>query len=217
MSPGLARRIQGLVTRTVRVVGNAARDDLARDRTTLADHRGEVTVGYFGYLSPAWFDWDLIGELARRRPTWSFQIAGYGEPAGLALPPNVRLLGRQPSTTLGSLATGWDVGIVPFRQGAVAEAADPIKVYEYLALGLPVVTCGAPPPPETERFVKQAEGVEAVLAALVGFREMGDATERRRLAGTLSWGSRVTDLLTVAEEAWKRIDSATSEGTELWR
>lgn len=217
VSPGLAQRHQGLVTRSVRVVGNAAREDLTRDRTTLATARGEVTVGYFGYLSPAWFDWDLIGELARRRPTWSFQIAGYGEPAGLALPPNVRLLGRQPSTTLGSLATGWDVGIVPFRQGAVAEAADPIKVYEYLALGLPVVTCGAPPPPGTERFVRWATGVEAALAALGGFHEMGDAAERRRLAGTLSWGSRVKALLAAAEDAWTRIDSASHDGTELWR
>jgi hypothetical protein len=38
----------------------------------------------------------------------------------------------------------WDVGIVPFKQGGLSLGADPIKVYEYLALGLPVVATGIP-------------------------------------------------------------------------
>ena len=106
--------------------------------------KGDVTVGYFGYLTPAWFDWNLVASTARKHPRWAFHIVGYGEPVPVSLPANVHLLGKAPHNELFSYSQNWDVAIVPFKEGALSQGADPIKVYEYLTLGLPVVSTGIP-------------------------------------------------------------------------
>lgn len=216
VSPSLAEQIRQRSGRIARVVGNAARSDLSLDCSPVVAPRGELTIGYFGYLSAAWFDWELIHELAVLRPTWAFHIVGYGEPAGLRLPANVHLLGRQPSTTLGSIARWWDVGIVPFRDGDVARNADPIKIYEYLALGLPVVTRAVSPPPGTDGFVVRAESCADVIAALENAHRLGDENARQALARALTWDCRAGAILSAAESTWSRLRSATG-GSELWR
>lgn len=105
---------------------------------------GKVVVGYFGYLTPAWFDWELVAAAARARSEWVFHIIGYGEAVPVRLPDNVHLLGKVPHRELYAYSQNWNVGIVPFKSGALSVGADPIKVYEYLTLGLPVVSTGVP-------------------------------------------------------------------------
>jgi glycosyltransferase involved in cell wall biosynthesis len=216
VSPRLVEQIRQRGARIARLLGNAARSDLSLDDSPVVAPRGELTIGYFGYLSAAWFDWELIHELAVLRPAWAFHIVGYGEPAGLRLPANVHLLGRQPSTTLGSIARSWDVGIVPFREGDVARSADPIKIYEYLALGLPVVTRAVSPPPGADRFVVCAESCVDFIAALESAHRLGDSASRRALARALTWESRAKAILSAADSSWSRLRNAAG-GSELWR
>jgi len=104
----------------------------------------QLCIGYFGHLTDSWFDWSLVANLATKRPSWCFEIIGYGEPDDLALPENIKLLGRVPHTKLWQTTRGWDVAIIPFKRSKLAEAVDPIKVYEYLRLGLPVIVTGIP-------------------------------------------------------------------------
>jgi len=106
--------------------------------------RGDLTVGYFGYLSTAWFDWDLLLDTAESRPTWQFHIIGYGDHPGREIPPNLHMHGKVDHERLHSYACSWDVGIVPFKESDLSRGADPIKVYEYLSMGLPVVVTGIP-------------------------------------------------------------------------
>lgn len=106
--------------------------------------RGEITVGYFGYLTPAWFHWEMLAAIAARRPTWQFHIIGYGEPCPVKLTDNVHLLGRVPHHQLYAYVQCWDVATVPFIPHELTRGADPIKVYEYLTLGLPVVATDIP-------------------------------------------------------------------------
>lgn len=107
---------------------------------------GERIVGYFGHLTDAWFDWDLVIRVARKRQDLSFEIIGYGEPAWVAhevsMLPNVHVLGKVPPRELHRYAARWSAGIIPFIEGDLAEAVDPIKIYEYLYLGLPTVVTG---------------------------------------------------------------------------
>ncbi|MBM4267214.1 MAG: glycosyltransferase [Deltaproteobacteria bacterium] len=103
-----------------------------------------VVVGYFGHLTPAWFDWDLLRETASARREWSFEIFGPGAPEDLSLPSNVSVPGPVPHAELAERTRAWSVGVVPFRPGPLARAVDPIKLYEYLALGLPAVVVDMP-------------------------------------------------------------------------
>ena len=106
--------------------------------------QGEPVIGYFGHLTNAWFDWELVIRLAVSNPTWTFELIGYGEPEGLSLPQNITLVGKVPHKELPRFASRWNVAIIPFKLSELAKAVDPIKVYEYLYLQLPVVVTGIP-------------------------------------------------------------------------
>lgn len=143
--PLLRDRLARLAGREAELVPNGYDPSSLEDRRRAGQAaRAHPIVGYFGHLSDAWFDWELLRETARRRPDLRFELIGYGEPSGLEVPGNVRLLGAVPHDRLADHAVRWDVAIVPFRIGALTRAVDPIKVYEYLALGLPVVAVGMP-------------------------------------------------------------------------
>jgi glycosyltransferase involved in cell wall biosynthesis len=157
------------------------------------------TIGYFGYLSPAWFDWELLRLAAEQRVNWRWEIIGYGaENQTDDFPPNIHFLGKKPRRELPGFAMHWDAAIVPFKQTRLAECADPIKIYEYLDLGLPIVTTGVNPPPGAERWVQRVDGVDdfiRVLSNLSVFPQ-GDNSAMTDFARSCSWPRRVDALLT---------------------
>lgn len=177
----LADRVRGAGRRRVTLIPNGVDPGIARvDRVRLLE-RGEITLGYFGYLTAAWFDWELVAAVGRLQPSWRIYLIGYGGGPGRgSLPPNVTLLGRQPHTALASYAANWDVAIVPFKQGALAANADPIKVYEYLALGLPVVVGGVYPPRGAEQLVARASGAVEFVACVEAARARRASSEEIR-------------------------------------
>lgn len=195
----------------VGIVGNGLKPGLEVVREERPLDRGEVTVGYFGYLAGAWFDWELVAEAARRRPSWRFYLIGYGgSPEGIELPENVALLGKKPQGELAAFAANWDVAIIPFKPDRLAAGADPIKTYEYLAMGLPVVATGVYPPSGGEAFVTRAEGVAAFLDALAqaaGVNGSGreSAPARRAFAASCTWAARLDALLGAVERGEQRV------------
>jgi glycosyltransferase involved in cell wall biosynthesis len=196
----VARMSEGRA-RVVRLANAIEADAFSPPEAPAAVARGDVTVGYFGHLTDAWFDWDLVTALARRRPLWKFHLIGYGQPGGLGVPPNVLLLGKVEHRMLPAYAANWDVAIIPFRPSALSRAVDPIKVYEYLALGLPTVAAGMPHL-GTYPGVLTAEGVdevEAAIAKAAGGRP--DAGIVREFLSRNHWGARVDGLLAALADA----------------
>jgi polysaccharide pyruvyl transferase CsaB len=206
---GRLRDLGGGAADKAEVVGNGLKPGLGTVGAPRPLARGEVTVGYFGYLSGAWFDWDLILEAARRRPTWRFYLIGYGgTPEGSALPSNIELLGKQPQADLAAFAAHWDVAVVPFKPDRLAAGADPIKTYEYLAMGLPVVVTGVHPPPGGEAFVRRAEGIDEFLRAIeeaVGRGGVEKEAARSAFAASCSWDHRLAALLGSLAEGRQRV------------
>jgi len=118
-----------------------ARDDLPEP----ADLRDlpRPRILYVGALS-YWFDWDLLASIASSRPGYSFVVIGPGGDVmspdiRAALPPNVHLLGGRGYDDLPAYLAHSDVGMIPFQQTRLVNGVSPIKAYEYLAAGLPVV------------------------------------------------------------------------------
>ena len=77
---------------------------------------------------------------------YNFEIIGYGEPEWvrkkIAQFNNISLVGKVVPADLHSYVSRWKVGIIPFVQSGLSDAVDPIKIYEYLYFGLPVVVTG---------------------------------------------------------------------------
>jgi glycosyltransferase involved in cell wall biosynthesis len=151
-------------------------------------------IGFVGGLSQ-WVDIQLIALLARQRPDWTFALVG---PVGIDVSPlnglrNVRVLGPRPYVQLPAYLAGMDVGLIPFRAEPVTYHADPIKAYEYLAAGLPVVATDLPALRRMEHVMRLADTPETFLAQLeAAVAEGRDAhrVARQAEASRHSWSSR---------------------------
>jgi glycosyltransferase involved in cell wall biosynthesis len=110
-------------------------------------------IGFVGALA-YWCDLGLIEYLARNRPQWHFVFIGpkLTDARQLEAFANVHLIGRVPYSLLPTYMAGIDVFINPYKQDDIAESCSPLKVFEYLAAGKPVVSV---PMPEVTRFAPQ--------------------------------------------------------------
>lgn len=96
-------------------------------------------VLYVGSLWGGWMHWALVERIARRRSELNFVFIGDHRGEGDGLPPNCHFLGLKPQHSLPAYLQHARVGWLPWRVDAVTRATSPLKVYEYLAMGLPVV------------------------------------------------------------------------------
>jgi glycosyltransferase involved in cell wall biosynthesis len=109
-------------------------------------HNGHKVIGYVGGLHRH-VGVDMLVEMARARPAWSWVFVGSPEVPlkELAELPNVYLLGQRPHKDLAGYIRTFDVCIVPYRRSAYTETVVPSKINEYLAMGKPVVSTNLPP------------------------------------------------------------------------
>jgi glycosyltransferase involved in cell wall biosynthesis len=195
----LVEKMRGKVEREVHLVPNAYEpESLSLGQEGKGMRRGEVTLGYFGHLTGAWFDWEIVKGLAERHPGWEVYLIGSGG-EGEGLPGNVHLLGRQEHDSLAGYARGWDVGLIPFKEGELSRGVDPLKVYEYLAMGLPVVASGMPQLGGIPgvQVVRGVEGYEAAIEAVLGGRGI-DQGEVEAYLAEQTWEKRVNKILVLA-------------------
>lgn len=158
-------------------------------------------VGFFGLLAD-WVDLDLVRALANRRPAWSFVLLGKTTTDTEALrgAPNVHLLGQKPYATLPAYCRGFDVALLPFRMNRLTVRANPLKLREYLAAGLPVVSSPLPEVARYDGLVRLAEGPDAFLAALEhALRDRSPAADRHRADAmrSESWAARVAEMTAI--------------------
>lgn len=102
-------------------------------------------IGCVTRIVPDYFDAELLGEVFRRRPGWSFVVVGpecAQSPALSALKSlsNVHLVGRRDLSVLPSYMKAFDACLIPYVLTENKQLADPLKAYEYLAAGKPVVS-----------------------------------------------------------------------------
>jgi glycosyltransferase involved in cell wall biosynthesis len=87
----------------------------------------------------AWVDYDVIAHVGERFPRASVLVVGPGQAATRAYPGNVHFTGPFPYGELPALLLACDVGLVPFVRNELTRAVSPLKLFEYLACGLPSV------------------------------------------------------------------------------
>ncbi len=129
------------------IIGNGVNPGRIKPSNKISNYnfnKGDVQIGYFGHLTDAWFDWDMIIEIAVAKINWTFHIIGYGQPEKLKVPNNIIIHGKKEHGELAKYAAFWDVAIIPFINSELTLSVNPIKVYEYLQLGLPVVASNMP-------------------------------------------------------------------------
>ncbi|MEO6729197.1 MAG: glycosyltransferase [Candidatus Dojkabacteria bacterium] len=99
-------------------------------------------IGYFGNIERR-MDYPLLAQLFKSNPDKSFVMVG---PVTEAFIPewwyktsNVHLIGRVPFNDMPAILKGFDVAIIPFKKDEVSSTIFPLKLFEYLGSGKPVV------------------------------------------------------------------------------
>ena len=141
---------------------------------------GRTTIGFVGSITE-FTDLDLVLELARMRPEWSFVMVG---PARVPLArmhdaPNITVTGGVDYEQIDGYLASFDAGIIPYRITPAIEVSSPLKVHEYLAHGLPVVSVDIPEvrhlAPDVELAANSAEFLVALDRAVARVEAAGPA------------------------------------------
>lgn len=105
-------------------------------------------IGYFGALAE-WFDYELIKTLAIQRPDRDIVLIGVDydksiEKSGMDKLENIHFLGPVNYTDLPAYSKHFDVSIIPFILNDITESTSPVKLFEYMAMGHPIITTDLP-------------------------------------------------------------------------
>jgi glycosyltransferase involved in cell wall biosynthesis len=154
-------------------------------------------IGFFGLVGK-WVDLSVISYLSRAFPRCSFVLLGRSEVdlQPLAACPNVHSLGWVPYSELPRYARYFDVGLIPFVLNDLTRAVNPLKLMEYFALGIPVLSTRLP---ELEmiqgplHLAIQPEEFAAGLSDILRRRTKASFDEAIALARANTWDARAEE------------------------
>ena len=172
----------------------------------------QTKIGYFGHLTASWFDWDSLIEIAKQRPDYLFEIIGHSAPDDLDLPNNIDLMGPKTHPEINKIAAEWKVAIIPFKTGLLADAVDPIKIYEYMALDLPTVSFRMPQIDDYPYTITVENNEEFCFALDEYVRYRPKRGVLKKWLAKNKWSDRVNDMLTLASQ--QRPDGIINLGVE---
>jgi glycosyltransferase involved in cell wall biosynthesis len=221
-APGLAERLRSISDNVI-YAPNVA--DTALFASALEDGPIDSALAalpaprivFTGAVVATKLDMRLLVELARSRPSWSFALVGPigpGDPgtdvSALAAEPNLHLLGARAYEQLPSVLRGADAGLIPYARNQLTASIFPMKVYEYLAAGLPVVATPLPSLGKIDAVAcaPDADGIARLLDEAFAEDTPERRAERSRAAAVHSWEARI-------EQIASAIDALPKDGRDL--
>jgi teichuronic acid biosynthesis glycosyltransferase TuaH len=168
--------------------------------------KNKFIVGYFGALA-SWVDYEIIEHIAKSKPEWTIRLIGIDYDGSLPKSKilrnsNIHYAGIIPYEKLPS-QIDFDVAILPFKLNTITQGTSPIKIYEYLASGFPVVSTPLP-----ECLVIPSVSVAKDASEFLGkIQSEGDndsnflRDQRRKYAELQSWKHRSDSIIQFLESS----------------
>ena len=165
-------------------------------------------LGYIGLIGDK-LDLAMLRMLAEKNPCWSLIFLGEARApqqadswAALQTLPNVHYLGTVSAHQVPNYVKGFEVGLMPYKQNRHAEHISPLKLYDYLAAGIPIAATNIPATRDFGQYVQLADSVDdfqrAVQAAL-NDNSPERSQSRRAVAAHHTWEAKVEELSDLIE------------------
>lgn len=196
----LERDLKQQTSRPLMHLPNGVRFDLfqnaPRDMPAIYRDLKRPLAVYVGAMED-WFDVGLLNKAARALPDMSFVMIGDASRLRFDPLPNIHCIGRVQHADLPAYLWNADVGIIPFdvkNHAALVNSINPLKLYEYMACGLPVVSVSWE---ELRRIASPATLAGTAEDFIAALRNTTVSEDRERLiayAGAQDWRSRVDSI-----------------------
>lgn len=160
--------------------------------------------GFVGMIGE-WVDLDLVADLADRHPHASVVMIG-PETTGrgpCAAVNNIHWLGARNHTLLPQYLRQFDVGLIPFQHVPLTHHANPIKLYEYLAAGVPTVSTSLPAIDAVDGSVWLADDGLSMAKACEEAVHCNSIAQRRDRSASMfpqSWTARLEEIGAIVAE-----------------
>lgn len=157
-------------------------------------------IGYIGAFFE-WVDEDLIHFLAQSRPDWNFIFIGPIQPGMgevISKLSNITFLGVKDYKDLPDYLAEIDVCIIPFKINDITRNTNPIKLWEYLAAGKPIITTPIPEVEDLSEIIYIGRTRNEFLAKLDEALHENASTkqiQRMAIAEENDWDQRVKDMI----------------------
>ncbi|WP_422002624.1 glycosyltransferase [Reyranella sp.] len=194
------------------VVRNAAEiahfAQAVRDEERAAD--APPTIGYFGAIAE-WFEIDWVLDCARARPDWRFQLIGNitgFDRSEKVIPDNVMFTGEVPYAELPAWLREFDVALIPFKLTELIQCTNPVKMYEYMAAGKPVVATAMPEVvagSDLAYIASDPAGLEKEIARALAEDSPELRQRRRAWAAAHNWEDRAAAFADALDAATPRV------------
>lgn len=174
-------------------------------------------LGFVGAVA-YWVDLDLLAALAGAMPHAGVVVVGPVRVDTRAFRhiPNLHFLGRHPGEEIPQIIRGFDVCLNPYKHDALSLGASPLKLYEYLASGKPIVSTDMPEARRFEAVVRVAsDRGEFIARCEAACRETSEAAQHRRdkqreAAAGQTWDARFAEIERWLDELEVRQDGSKS-------
>jgi glycosyltransferase involved in cell wall biosynthesis len=194
-------------THLVRNVGDFRHFAGAAERSVAAGELARLrhpVVGFAGNFLAEKVDFGLLEAIASDRPDWTLLLVGPSRENThealnrLASLQNVHWVGAKPYEDIPRYVAAFDVAVIPYLRNAYTQSCFPLKTFEYLAAGKPVVASGLPELAGMEPHVVLVDGADGFTAAVeraLTHTSGSDVAARQELASANTWETRTQRLL----------------------
>lgn len=206
-APRLQRYLRQRMGRDTTLLPNAYNDRVFHDgvaRERPADLPAGPVAIYVGSLWGSWMDWHLIEMAAKALPDIAFVFVGDHRTEGAGLPANCHFLGLKAQRDLPAYLQHSAVALLPWKDDRITQATSPLKVYEYVAMGLRVVSPPLEPLSGIPGVVHAPDPRSYVKAIRTSMDASLSAEERQQMAAYAaehSWSRRVDTLIALIGSA----------------
>jgi glycosyltransferase involved in cell wall biosynthesis len=167
---------------------------------------GRPVIGYYGALA-RWFDYDLVRQSAQCHPDWDFVLIGPNHDHTLIASDilsrsNIHWLGARDYSQLPEYLRHFTVATIPFIVNEITRATSPIKLFEYMAAGKPIVTSDMP---ECRKYPgvftanNSTEYIKHLEHALTLTPDAGYIQQLYQTAQANTWEARLKQIVTALD------------------
>jgi len=202
----LRERMQNLTSKPIYLIPNAVNTRVFKKDNcylTPKDLPTDKPIAiYVGAMWGEWFDWDLLYEIAKEFNINLVLIGNCPQErlSELKKYENIYYLGLKPQFELPAYLSQAKIALIPFKYDKITKYTNPLKVYEYLAMGLPVVATymdelvGLPYVFLSKTYEEFMDNFKKALDLKVNYVYLRDFVENN------SWSVRVKKLLEIIKD-----------------